>query len=175
MTAPTDASAILRKALLVLASVAVVGTAIDLATLRHWTKPVQLVPWFVLAGLVVAIVLAAVPAATTVRVARAIAVGAVLCAFFGVYEHIKTNYNVAPLDYRYTDRWATMSWSSRWWAAANKSVGPSPPLAPAVLLYGALCVCFSTIRHPALRKGGARPSEGGENQVKTSHGRVQLK
>ena len=152
MTVPTDAAAILRKALLVLASVAVVGTALDLATLRHWKASLQLVPWFVLAGLAVAIALAFVPSPTTIRVARVIAVVAVLCAFFGVFEHIKTNYDVAPLDYRYTDRWATMSWSSRWWAAANKTVGPSPPLAPAVLLYGALCVLFSTVRHPALHK-----------------------
>ena len=152
MTVPTDAAAILRKALLGLASVAVVGTALDLATLRHWKASLQLVPWFVLAGLAVAIALAFVPSPTAIRVARAIAVVAVLCAFFGVFEHIKTNYDVAPLDYRYTDRWATMSWSSRWWAAANKTVGPSPPLAPAVLLYGALCVLFSTVRHPALHK-----------------------
>ena len=174
MASSTDAAAILRKALLVLASVAVAGTALDLATLRHWKASLQLVPWFVLAALIVAIILAFVPTPTAIRVARAIAVAAVMCAFFGMYEHVKTNYDVAPLDFRYTDRWATMSWSSRWWAAANKTVGPSPPLAPAALLYGALCVLFSTVRHPALRTSEKSQTNGGENQVKTSHGRVQL-
>ena len=150
MSSSTDTVAILRRALLFLASIAVVGTAIELASLRHWKRSIQVVPWFVLGGLIVGIVLAVVPTRPTIRAARVIAVAAMLCAVFGVYEHIKANYNVAPLDYRYTDRWATMSWTSRWWAAANKTVGPSPPLAPAALLYAGLCVLFSTVRHPVL-------------------------
>ena len=158
MSTSADPAALLRKALLVLAAVAVVGTAIDLATLRHWSKSIQLVPWFVLGGLAIAIALAAIPSPVTIRVARTIAIAAVLCAVFGVYEHVKSNYDVAPLDYRYTDRWPTMSSWSRWWAAANKSVGPSPPLAPAVLLYGSLCVLFATIRHPVLRRTESAPS-----------------
>lgn len=162
MGAPSDAAGLLRKALLALAAVAVVGTAIDLATLRHWSQSIQLIPWFVLGGLAIAIALAAIPLPLTIRVARAIAVVAVLCAVFGVYEHVKSNYDVAPLDYRYTDRWPTMSSWSRWWAAANKSVGPSPPLAPAVLLYGSLCVLFATIRHPVLRNPDRVASRGNE-------------
>ena len=127
-------------------------------------------------ALAIAIALAAIPSPLTIRVARTIAIAAVVCAFFGIYEHVKSNYDLAPLDYRYTDRWPTMSSWSRWWAAANKSVGPSPPLAPAVLLYGSLCVLFATIRHPVLRGLDRRPSRErcGENPVKTIDERVQL-
>ena len=44
----------------------------------------------------------------------------------------------------------TMSSTTRWWKAVTKSVGPSPMLAPAVLVQASLCLLFATRRHPAV-------------------------
>ena len=153
-----DRTTLLRRGLLALAAISVVGTALDLASLRHWTSWTQRIPWAVLAALVVAIVLAAIGQPRALVIARGIAVIALMCAVFGVYEHIKSNYDVAPLDFRYTDRWPTMSAWSKWWAAANMSVGPAPPIAPAALAYSSLSVILATLRHPAVR---GRPVEDG--------------
>jgi hypothetical protein len=129
-----------------------------LATLRHWKTNIQLVPWFTLGVTLISLLLVSIaPTAVAVRSARWLAIAVIVCTVFGVYEHILGNYRVAPLDFRYTDRWPTMSKFSRWWAAANKTVGPSPPLAPAALAYSALCVLFATIRHPATRRSSENP------------------
>ena len=63
---------------------------------------------------------------------------------FGIFEHVKANYDAGPLDRRYAARWETMSEPSRWWTAASGGVGPSPPLAPAVMAQAALCLALAT-------------------------------
>lgn len=37
-----------------------------------------------------------------------------------------------------------MSTFSQWWAAVTESVGPAPPLAPAALVVGAVCLLLAT-------------------------------
>jgi hypothetical protein len=131
--------------------VGVVATAVELALSRHWTSPVQFVPWVALAVMVVAIVLlVARPSRRSLLGVRVLAVAVMLTAGFGIFEHVLANYDAAPLDFRYTDRWATMSAPSRWWAAATEAVGPSPTLAPGVLAQSSLCLLFATLGHPAL-------------------------
>jgi hypothetical protein len=147
----TDSAAVLRRCFAGLAAAGVVGTAVELALSRHWTSTVQLIPWAALAGIVVGLVLLlAGPKRRALRAVRALAVVVVLVSAFGVFEHALANYDAAPLDFRYTNRWATMSTTSKWWAAASQSVGPSPTLAPGVLAQSALCLLFGTIGHPAL-------------------------
>ena len=85
---------------------------------------------------------------------RLIAVAVIAMAAFGIWEHIRANYNAGPLDFRYADHWATMSAADRWWKAATKGVGPSPILAPGILVQAALCTLAATFRHPGL--GGPR-------------------
>lgn len=98
------------------------------------------------------------PTARSVRLARVVAVVVAVAGALGVVEHVVANYDAAPLDYRYGARWPSMSMASRWWAAATKTVGPAPPLTPAVLAWAALCLWFATLRHPALaRERGANP------------------
>jgi hypothetical protein len=82
------------------------------------------------------------------RVVRGLALAVVLTSAFGIFEHTLANYDAAPLDFRYTDRWATMSTTSKWWTAASQTVGPSPTLAPGVLAQSALCLLFATVGHP---------------------------
>lgn len=79
-----------------------------------------------------------------------LAVAVMVTAAFGIFEHALANYHAAPLDFRYTARWPTMSATSKWWAAATEAVGPSPTLAPGVLAQSALCLLFATVGHPAL-------------------------
>jgi hypothetical protein len=141
------------------AALSVVGTGVELAMLRHWGTPLQVVPWFALAALAGGLGLMARPTPRSVRLARAIAVAVAATGAFGVVEHVVANYDAAPLDYRYGPRWAAMSAAGRWWAAATKAVGPAPPLAPAVLAWAALCLWFATHHHPVRRRApGANPN-----------------
>lgn len=138
--------ALLRRCFIGLAAGGVVGTAAELALSRHWNSAVQLIPWYALGGLVLALVLlVAWPGPRALRAARVLAVLVMVTAAFGVFEHVLANYDAGPLDFRYANRWATMSAASRWWAAATEAVGPSPTLAPAVLAQSAMCLLFATL------------------------------
>ncbi len=152
----TDVAATLRRCLLLLAALGVVGTAAELALIRHWNGFIQLIPWFSLAVLAVAIVL--VMARRQVRVARVLAVLVTVSAVFGIYEHVLANYEAGPLDFRYSARWATMSMSSKVWAAVSESVGPAPNFAPLILAWSALCLLFATIRFGT----DGRPARAGD-------------
>jgi hypothetical protein len=139
-----------------LAALGVVATAVELAMLRHWETFVQLIPWFSLALISAAIgLLAFRPNRHVVRLVRILALVVVLSAGLGIVEHVIANYDAGPLDFRYAARWATMSGTSRWWAAFTESVGPSPTLSPLVLAWSALCLLFATVDHPALAGAGA--------------------
>jgi hypothetical protein len=88
------------------------GACAELAMLRHWQGPGQLVPWAVLA---------------------------VLGGAFGVYEHVGANLAAGPLSGRYAADWESMPAVSQLWAAATGAVGTSPVLAPGMVgLAGAL-------------------------------------
>ena len=134
----------LRSGFLVLAGLAVAGTAVELAMLRHWDGLLQLIPWFTLGVVTVAIVLAA---RGRTGLARLLALAVFAAAAFGIWEHTLANYHAGPLDFRYATRWATMSAKSRWWAAFTETVGPSPTLAPLVLAWSSLCVWFATLKN----------------------------
>lgn len=155
--APSDVR-LLRQALIALGVLGVLGTAVELVLERHWQSWVQGVPWVALCVLTVALaLLIGRPTYRTVGVARVLAAIVILSAGWGVVEHVIGNYDAGPLDFRYSDRWAAMSASSRWWAAVTKSVGPAPPLAPLALAHSALAGLLATVRHPARRRGdGAR-------------------
>jgi hypothetical protein len=165
----TVSVALLRRCFLALAVAGIVGTAVELALSRHWTSTVQLIPWFALGALAIAVaLLVARPGRRAVLAVRVLAVLVILTAGLGVFEHVLANYHAAPLDFRYTSKWPTMSASSRWWAAASESVGPSPTLAPGVLAQAALCVLFATLGHPALPSGTAANVHRTRSRAKAS-------
>ena len=86
----------LRAGLLLLVALGVAGSALALAYERHWHSAWQLAPWITLGVITVAAVALAVrPAATTIWLARAVAVLAIVSAALGVWQHIDANYNVA--------------------------------------------------------------------------------
>ena len=149
-------SALLRRGLLGLAALTTLGITLELITARHWTQPVQLIAWGALALLALAIgLLWGQPSRMRLRIAQTVAAIVMASAAVGVWQHIVANYDAAPLDYRYAQTWAGMSAVARWWLAARKGVGPSPPLAPGALAQAGLCVLLATVRHPVLH--GDRP------------------
>lgn len=144
----------LRRFLLWLAVVTTAGTTVELASLQHWTELSQLIAWAAVVVLAVAIVVvfrAETPRA--ILAARVLAVGVCGAAAIGVIAHVHGNYESGPLDAQYGEQWDSMSAAARWWAALVKQVGPSPPLAPGILVIASLAVLFATVGHPAL--GGA--------------------
>jgi hypothetical protein len=156
------ASPLLRRGLLWLGVLTIVGLSLELAMERHWTQPIQLVAWGALAAVAVAIgLLLGAPSRGRVRLARILAVVVVLSAVLGIWEHIEANYEAGPLDYQYANTWDDLPESTRWWLALSKAVGPSPPLAPGALAQASICVLLATLRHPALRDEPLAPRPEG--------------
>ncbi len=146
-----DTATILRRSMLGLAAAGIVATTVELATLRHWTTATQLIPWLVLGVLAIGVLIVALGGSRQmIRVVRMIALLAAVSGIYGLYIHVKANYDAAILDYHYTDRWPQMSLISKLWAAGSGQVGPSPVMAPAVLSQCAVCLALATFRHPKL-------------------------
>ena len=119
---------------------------------RHWSTRVQLIPWMALAIATGGLALATLrPSARAVRVVRCVAAAMVLAAAVGLFVHVRENYTAGPLDFRFADRWEVMSMRSRLWAAATRSVGPAPVLAPAILAQIGVLLALATVgtRHEA--------------------------
>jgi hypothetical protein len=145
-----DNAAFLRRSLLWLAALGTLGTALELVLLRHWDNPLELIPFVALGVLGVAIVMMARrPEARSVAIARALALSVLIVSAVGVFVHIRSNYEAAPLDFRYTASWPTTPEPIRWLLAATDTVGPSPTLAPAAIAFLALALLIVTLRHPS--------------------------
>jgi hypothetical protein len=145
---------LIRRGLLALAGAGVAGTAIELASLRHWKSFDQLIPWLVLGAAAVGIgALWVKPSRLLVRAAHRTSLLTVLAAGLGIFEHVKGNYEAGPLDRVYGERWDAMSSVSRVWHAVDGSVGPSPLLAPGTLALIGMLVYLSTFDHPLLGRG----------------------
>jgi len=54
------------------------------------------------------------PTTARVRVVRFLALAVVVAAVVGVWEHIRANYDAAPLDFRYAQSWDALPARSRW-------------------------------------------------------------
>lgn len=150
---PDDAHtvAVLRRTLVALAALGMLGTSFELASERHWNSWEQLIPWGALGVAAVAVaLLAAVSTRSSVRAARWLAVLVALTSLVGITEHVIQNHSAGPLDVAYSTKWPTMSTTSQWWAAFTKSVGPAPTLAPGILAAVGACLILATIDHPAL-------------------------
>lgn len=137
-----------RKVLTGLAVLSLAGTVVELAAERHWETWIQRLPWVAVILLLAAAALALRSSRKSDVAVRLLSVAVIAASLFGVYEHIHANYETAPLDFRYTERWPSMSELDRWWAAASKSVGPSPPLAAGVLAQAALLLLAATLDRP---------------------------
>ncbi len=145
---------VLRVVLLVLVVLGVAGTAGELALERHWHDWIQLLPWVAVGGVCIGLAALLVRVSNiTVWLARMLAVLAIAMAVVGIWQHLAANYDTAPLDGRYTDRWESMSLAERWWEVGRGEVGPAPMLAAGVLLQIGLALGGATI---GLRGGAER-------------------
>jgi hypothetical protein len=150
-TVAEPTAALLRRGLVGLAAVGTVGTALELALLRHWNGGLQVIPFAALGVLGLAIGLVARrPSARSIRVARILAMVVLVTSVVGVFVHVQSNYEAAPLDFRYTDSWPTTSEPVRWLLALTDTVGPSPSLAPLAMAFVAVALLLAALRHPAL-------------------------
>ena len=157
----TDATTdLLRRALLGLAALGGIGTAIELVLLRHWDNPLELTPFAFLVALGIGlVVLVRRPGRRSVLAARIAGAAVAVSGAIGVFIHVRANYEAAPLDFRFTATWPTTPEPIRWLLAATDTVGPSPTLAPAALTFAALCLLAATLRHPALEPAAREVSE----------------
>jgi hypothetical protein len=134
---------LVRRCLLALTLIGIAATAFELGTERHWNGLEQLIPWFALATLTAALVLALLPNRGAQILARVLALLVLGASVYGVLDHITVNYNSGALDQRFADSWESLSSTQRWWYAATKQVGPSPPLAPGMLAQTALLLLLA--------------------------------
>lgn len=135
-----------RRILLGLAAATVVGTAIELAMLRHWDGLDQLVPWLMLLVLGAAVAAQWLrPGAVVTKAARAVGAVSFACGAFGAVLHVKSNYDEAPLDFRFAPKWEAMGLLERVWTATTGGVGDVPAFAPMILALSGACLLFATI------------------------------
>ncbi|MGV9775606.1 hypothetical protein [Streptosporangium sp. NPDC003464] len=150
---------LLRRGLIGLSALSVLGTAFELATERHWHTWQQLLPWGALALLAVAVTLLALRGpAEAVTVARVLASVVLPVALFGVYVHVAANYEAGFLDQRYAGAWETLPSVTRWWYALTKTVGPTPPLAPGMLAQAAFLVLLAGFARRPGEENGSVPN-----------------
>lgn len=160
-----------RLILLGLAFAIGAGTIVELATLRHWNSLVQLVPWLVVALVMLAAAALAIRRTTvTVVSARLVGLGSALGAGFGIFEHVESNLETGVLDATYADRWATMSLPEQLWLAASGGVGASPPLAPGFLAISGICLTLATawLHSGHGRRTGSQHIRSGSDSVRAT-------
>jgi hypothetical protein len=148
-----DTTTLLRRGVLGLATLGIVGTGIELVFLRHWQNVLQVIAWPAILALGFALtLLVRKPRPRGIQVARGISAIVVLVAGLGISLHFYVNLNAGPLDRDYGPRWEQMTSFDQWTAAITGDVGPAPMLAPGVLAEISLALLLASIRHPALAK-----------------------
>ena len=166
LTGSEGTTGALRASLLSLATLGLVGIAISLAYERHWDGFWQILPWVSLG--VIALALAALvvrPSRWTVRIVRTVAVLTIVVSALGFWQHFDENYQTASLDYRYSERWETMSVLSRWWEVAVGSVGHVPIPASVALAPVGIALALATIGLGGThRKGGDLSIRSGRHE-----------
>jgi hypothetical protein len=147
-----------RRSLLALTGIGILATAFELITERHWNGLEQLIPWFALAVLAVAVVLTVLPGRGTQTLARVLVVLVLGASVYGVIDHVAVNYNSGALDQRFAESWDSLPAVQRFWYAFTKRVGPSPPLAPGVLAQTALLLLMAGFLRGPWKKAEEAPS-----------------
>jgi hypothetical protein len=136
---------LVRRGLVALTAVGILGAAFELATEQHWKSVEQLIPWGALALLAATVPLMFFrDSPKLIAAVRLIAVAVLLTSLFGIYAHVAANYDAGILDQRYSANWDGLPALSRWWYALTKTVGPAPPLAPGMLGQSALLLLLAT-------------------------------
>jgi hypothetical protein len=154
---PQDTPTLLRRGVLALAWLGLVGTTTELVFLRHWRSATQLVVWpFVVFLSVAAFLVSLRPSARSIVAVRWLAVAVVVASIVGIGLHVIENLDAGPLDRNYASIWSSMTPFDQWWAAITGGVGPAPVLAPGALAEISLALLLATVRHPLLEGQAGR-------------------
>jgi hypothetical protein len=143
-----DTGVLVRRGLVALTVIGILGAAFELYSEHHWNDILQLVPWAALVVLAAATVLAVARGGRGTRAAQVLAVVVLVTSIAGVIVHIVVNYDSATLDQRFADSWDSLPLLQRWWYAASKTVGPAPTLAPGMIGQSALVLLLATLARP---------------------------
>jgi len=148
----SDTQMVLRKMLLAVVALGLVGTAVDLVLLEHYEDSWQLVPLFVI---VIALLTIAAHVMTgsalTIRALQAVMLLCLAVGGIGVVLHYKGNLEIQM------DMDPTLS---RWQYFTKVMHAKAPPaLAPAAMAHLGLFGLVFSFRHPCLRprRGGFAP------------------
>ncbi len=136
----------MRRGLLALAGATIVGTAAELATLRHWDGLEQLIPWGCLIAIgVVYTAYLLRPGRGCTRLARIASSALIAASAYGIWEHLAANRKAGALDRKWGAVWSQLSTLQQFRRALDGSVGPSPLLAPGALATVAILILLATI------------------------------
>lgn len=147
-----DTTPTIRRLLLAVITLGLIGTAIDLVLLEHYEDSWQLVPLFVIAVALVTIgAYIATGSALAIRALQLVMVFCVLAGGIGFVQHYRGNLEIQM------DMDPTLS---RWQYFAKVMRAKAPPaLAPAAIVQLGLLGLVFSFRHPGLepRRGGFAP------------------
>ena len=143
---------LLRKGLLAITGLGVVGIVSELIFLRHWEEPLQLVALAAAAVLGVALLMVAFGGTGLVKLGRALAVAVFVASAIGVAVHVNVNLEEASNPENWGDAWNSLSPLQQLWEATTGGTGDIPALAPASLAQTALALLLATIHHPKLSR-----------------------
>ena len=148
---PEVALARLRRFLLALSVVLLVGAVAELWLVEHMEDPVQLLP-FVLCGLGAAVAVVALlwPRRTALWALRVVMLLVAAGSLLGIYLHVESNFGLERE--LYPDRPAGQ-------LLLGALGGANPLLAPGVLAVAAILALAATYQHPALAGVGAKENE----------------
>jgi hypothetical protein len=143
---------LLRKGLLAITGLGIVGILSELIFLRHWEEPLQLVALAAAVVLGVALLMVAFGGTGVVKLGRALAVAVFIASAIGVAVHINVNLEEASQPENWGDAWNSLSPIQQLWEATTGGTGDIPSLAPASLAQTALALLLATIHHPRLKR-----------------------
>ena len=139
-----DAYGTLRKILLAITWLGVIGLIVELLFIQHYEKRWQIIPLALLGMSVIALVpITWWPSDQSVRLFRIVMAFCVLSAPFGIWLHYAGNVEF-ELERRRELRGAPLIWKSLH--------GATPVLAPGAMAQLGLLGLALTFRHPALRR-----------------------
>ncbi|KAB7744065.1 hypothetical protein GA707_11435 [Nostocoides sp. F2B08] len=133
----------IRLVLALLASATAVGGLVELAMLRHWDAPIQLLPWMVLVVVAVVGVLTARGGST--RLAQATGLAALLTGGIGVLVHLLENLDYGDDLAQYAQTWEAMPFLERLWLVLNGTVTYAPTLAPGMVALSGVILFISVL------------------------------
>lgn len=137
----------IRRILLALVLLGIVGLTLELLLLEHTESATQLIPFAVLgAGLVVSVKVAMRPTARSLRLFQVVMLLFIVAGLLGLYLHLRGNVEF-ELEDDPSARGLDLVWRSLH--------GGIPLLAPAAMAQLGLLGLVFTLRHPALSDAAA--------------------